>query len=117
MKHNKRNTPLPHITWLPKCDTMNPCRVILGMIDVVKNCTLRLADRIVTAELLVYGEMIQLNVFYVVYHMGNAAKAASALLVRVPFVTDREYVLYLLADEGNLHGSGGGVGTWTSSFT
>ena len=87
--------------------------MILEMIDVVKNYTLRLANRMVTAELLVYREMIQVNVFYVVHHVGNAAKAASALLVRIPFVTDTEYALCLLADEGNLHGRGGGVRTRT----
>jgi hypothetical protein len=32
---------------------MNPCHVILEMIDAVKNYTLRFADRMVTAELLV----------------------------------------------------------------
>jgi hypothetical protein len=44
--------------------------------------------------------------------MGNAAKAASALLVQIPFVAGIKYALCLLADEGNRHRHRGGAGTW-----
>jgi hypothetical protein len=53
------------------------------------------------------------NVFYVVYHVRNVTKAVSALLVRIPFVTDIEYAFCLLVDEGKLHGREGRVRTWT----
>jgi hypothetical protein len=82
------------------------------MIDVVKNYTVGFATRMVIAKLLVYGETIQVNVLYTVHYIGNAAKAASALLVRIPFVAGIKYALCLLADEGNLHGHRGGAGTW-----
>ena len=82
------------------------------MIDVVKNYTVGFANRMVTAKLLVCGETIRVNVFYVVHYMGNVAKAVSALLVRIPFVTGIKYALCLLADEENLHGHRGGAGTW-----
>jgi hypothetical protein len=71
----------------------------------------------VADNLLVGGLMFQVNVFHVVYHMGGASKATSALLIRILFVPNANYTLRLVADEGDLKGGGEGAGRGLSSFT
>jgi hypothetical protein len=76
--------------------------VVLEMIDVVKNHTLRLTQRMMTDDLLVWALILQVNVFHVVHHVGDAAKGASTILIRVLFVANKDYALSLLENEGKL---------------
>jgi hypothetical protein len=87
--------------------------VILEMVNVVKNQAHRLTDRIVTVEPLICGPIFQVNVFHVVYHVGDATKGAYALLIRVPFVANTDYTLSLVADERKFGGCRERFGTWS----
>jgi hypothetical protein len=105
---------LAHIPWLSKRDAMDSRDVILEMVDVVKNQALRLTHRMVTGDRLICSLVFQVNVFHMVHHVGDALKAATALLILIPFISNANDTLRLLADEGELlHGHRGGLRTWT----
>ena len=49
----ERKISLALISWLPKCDFVNRCHVVLKKIDIIKNHTLGLTRRMVTDKPLV----------------------------------------------------------------
>ena len=67
----------------------------------------------VTDDPLICWLILQVDFFYVVHHVRDATKAAGAILIRVPFVANANDTLGFLADKGDLHRGGVGIGTWT----
>ena len=54
-----------------------------------------------------------MNAFYIVYYIGDIAKGASALLIRITFIANIKYILRLIADKGDLNRCRGRVRIWT----
>jgi hypothetical protein len=54
--------------------------------------------------------MFQVNVFHMVYYIGDTAKRTSMFLIRILFVANAKYVLRVLINKGNLHGYRGRTG-------
>ena len=59
IKHEtlEKKISLAYIPWLLKRDTVDCRDVILEMVDVVKNQALRLVDKMVIVDLLIYSPM------------------------------------------------------------
>jgi len=54
------------------------------------------------------------NVFHIVYHVGDALKVVTTLLIRILFISNANDTLRLLTDERELlYGHRGGLRTWT----
>lgn len=52
-----------------------------------------------------------MDIFYLIYYVGDMVKGMSTLLIRIPFVADTRNILYLIIDKGDLYGHKGEVRT------